>query len=68
MAKNKKRKFGKIQKCACAERSEAGVAQLVERLVANEKVAGSNPVSRSKLVLTGKPNNGKLKVCGKAVD
>jgi hypothetical protein len=25
----------------------AGVAQLVERLVANEKVAGSNPVSRS---------------------
>ena len=26
---------------------DAGVAQLVERLVANEKVAGSNPVSRS---------------------
>ena len=25
----------------------AGVAQLVERLVANEKVAGSSPVSRS---------------------
>ena len=27
--------------------SNAGVAQLVERLVANEKIAGSNPVSRS---------------------
>lgn len=47
----------------------AVVVQLVERLVANEKVAGSNPVCRSKTV----PNNlglfllTKIDIYGKVV-
>ncbi len=33
--------------CSASQAMLAGVAQLVEHLLAKEKVAGSNPVSRS---------------------
>jgi hypothetical protein len=40
-----------------ASTSRAGIAQLVERCLAKAKVAGSSPVSRSKLYQRKKPQN-----------
>ena len=37
----------RFESCLRHFKSFAGIAQLVERLLAKEKVAGSNPVSRS---------------------
>ncbi len=49
------------QRIICSGHSSGGIAQLVERLVRNEKVSGSNPLTSTKF-LSGNDNHNRNEV------
>lgn len=49
-APNIEARFRLLYSLPCCHNKHARVAQLVERLVANEEVMGSSPISRSMMI------------------